>query len=150
MRNVKASFRLQKRSLFLVAYLIFAILPIYWMVNMSFKSNEEILSSFSFCFFILVSYLNSWTSLPFILTNIPSCASIISGMVGVADSIVSPLLLKCSTRSEMVRLLLSFLKQPDIRIKAANVNNTGHTVFINNFFIVRFPWLGAFYFLHHQ
>ena len=39
--------RFHKRSLFLVAYLVFALLPIYWMVNMSFKTNEEILSSFS-------------------------------------------------------------------------------------------------------
>ena len=39
--------RFQKRTLFLIAYLVFAILPIYWMVNMSFKTNEEILSSFS-------------------------------------------------------------------------------------------------------
>ena len=37
----------QARSLFLVAYIVFALLPIYWMVNMSFKTNEEILSSFS-------------------------------------------------------------------------------------------------------
>ena len=36
----------QKRTLFLVAYLIFAVLPIYWMINMSFKTNEEILSHF--------------------------------------------------------------------------------------------------------
>src|SRR5256885_1776705 len=39
--------RFHKRTLFLVAYLLFAVLPIYWMVNMSFKTNEEILSSFS-------------------------------------------------------------------------------------------------------
>jgi glycerol transport system permease protein len=39
--------RFQKRTLFLILYLAFAILPIYWMVNMSFKSNEEILSNFS-------------------------------------------------------------------------------------------------------
>jgi glycerol transport system permease protein len=37
----------QKRTLFLVLYLVFALLPIYWMVNMSFKTNEEILSGFS-------------------------------------------------------------------------------------------------------
>ena len=35
------------RGAFLVAYLVFAILPIYWMVNMSFKTNQEILSTFS-------------------------------------------------------------------------------------------------------
>ena len=40
--------RFQKRSIFLALYLVFALLPIYWMVNMSFKTNEEILSSFSF------------------------------------------------------------------------------------------------------
>jgi ABC-type glycerol-3-phosphate transport system permease component len=39
--------RFQKRTLFLIAYIVFALLPIYWMVNMSFKTNEEILSSFS-------------------------------------------------------------------------------------------------------
>ena len=39
--------RFRKRTIFLIAYLLFALLPIYWMVNMSFKTNEEILSSFS-------------------------------------------------------------------------------------------------------
>jgi len=39
--------RFQKRTLFLIAYLVFAILPIYWMVNMSFKTNQEILSGFT-------------------------------------------------------------------------------------------------------
>ena len=39
--------RFRKRTLFLVAYLVFAILPIYWMTMMSFKTNEEILSTFS-------------------------------------------------------------------------------------------------------
>ncbi len=35
------------RNLFLFAYLVFALLPIYWMINMSLKTNNEILSSFS-------------------------------------------------------------------------------------------------------
>ena len=35
------------KTLFLLAYMVFALLPIYWMVNMSFKTNEEILSTFS-------------------------------------------------------------------------------------------------------
>ncbi len=38
----------RKRTLFLIAYLLFAVLPIYWMINMSFKTNEEILSTFTF------------------------------------------------------------------------------------------------------
>ena len=39
--------KFQKRSIFLIAYIIFALLPIYWMINMSFKTNTEILASFS-------------------------------------------------------------------------------------------------------
>ena len=39
--------RFRKRVFFLALYLVFAILPVYWMVNMSFKTNVEILSSFS-------------------------------------------------------------------------------------------------------
>jgi len=41
----KPAFRV--RSFFLAAYLLFALLPIYWMAMMSFKTNEEILSSFT-------------------------------------------------------------------------------------------------------
>ncbi len=39
--------RFHKRVVFLILYLLFAILPVYWMVNMSFKTNTEILSTFS-------------------------------------------------------------------------------------------------------
>ncbi|MBY4896285.1 carbohydrate ABC transporter permease [Cupriavidus sp. AU9028] len=35
------------RPVFLLIYLAFAILPIYWMLNMSFKTNQEILSTLS-------------------------------------------------------------------------------------------------------
>jgi len=37
----------KKRSLLLIVYIALSMLPIYWMVNMSFKSNAEILSSFT-------------------------------------------------------------------------------------------------------
>jgi glycerol transport system permease protein len=39
--------RFKKRNLFLLLYIVFALLPIYWMVNMSLRTNEEILSSFA-------------------------------------------------------------------------------------------------------
>ena len=39
---------IRKRSLFLVLYLVFAILPLYWMVNMSLKTNTENVSTFTF------------------------------------------------------------------------------------------------------
>ena len=39
--------RFKKRTIFLCAYLLFAILPVYWMINMSFKTNDEILGAFS-------------------------------------------------------------------------------------------------------
>lgn len=35
------------RAGFLLVYLLFAIVPVYWMVNMSFKTNEEIVSTLS-------------------------------------------------------------------------------------------------------
>jgi len=34
--------KFQKRSIFMVVYIVFALLPIYWMINMSFKTNNEI------------------------------------------------------------------------------------------------------------
>jgi len=43
--NVRRSTaRVSNRTIVLVCYIIFLMLPIYWMVNMSFKTNEEILS----------------------------------------------------------------------------------------------------------
>jgi len=35
------------RTVFLTLYIAFALLPIYWMINMSLKSNTEIVSTFS-------------------------------------------------------------------------------------------------------
>jgi glycerol transport system permease protein len=37
----------QKRTIFLFFYIVFALLPIYWMINMSFKTNNEIVAGFS-------------------------------------------------------------------------------------------------------
>ena len=39
--------KFQKRTVFLWFYLVFALLPIYWMINMSFKTNNEILAGFT-------------------------------------------------------------------------------------------------------
>ena len=39
--------RFKKRTIFLWFYIVFALLPIYWMLNMSLRTNEEILSTFS-------------------------------------------------------------------------------------------------------
>ena len=38
---------MKKRAILLVVYLVFILLPIYWMLNMSFKENEEITGLFS-------------------------------------------------------------------------------------------------------
>jgi glycerol transport system permease protein len=49
--NVRASNRFAKKSItrWLVPglYILFLMLPIYWLINMSFKTNQEILSSFT-------------------------------------------------------------------------------------------------------
>jgi glycerol transport system permease protein len=31
----------------MIVYILFLMLPIYWLINMSFKTNQEILSTFS-------------------------------------------------------------------------------------------------------
>ncbi|MDB5893544.1 MAG: sugar transporter permease, partial [Rhodoferax sp.] len=56
--------RFQKRTVFLIAYLLFALLPIYWMINMSFKTNGEIVASFS-----LVPQHFTWANYRTILTD---------------------------------------------------------------------------------
>jgi glycerol transport system permease protein len=38
---------MSRRHLVLALYVVFLILPLYWLVNMSFKTNEEILGGFS-------------------------------------------------------------------------------------------------------
>ena len=38
---------MKKRHLLLAVYLVFLVLPLYWLLNMSFKTNEEILGAFS-------------------------------------------------------------------------------------------------------
>lgn len=43
---VKSS-RISRQGIVITVYLIFLLLPIYWLVNMSLKTNEEILSTFS-------------------------------------------------------------------------------------------------------
>ena len=40
--------RFRARTIFLVAYLLFAVIPVYWMINMSLRTNQEIVSGFSF------------------------------------------------------------------------------------------------------
>lgn len=38
---------MRKRSFWLILYLLFSLLPVYWMLNMSFKTNEEITGLFT-------------------------------------------------------------------------------------------------------
>ena len=38
---------MKKRHLLLVIYVVFLVLPLYWLLNMSFKTNQEILGAFT-------------------------------------------------------------------------------------------------------
>ena len=38
---------MRRRHLFLIGFLVFLMLPLYWLLNMSFKTNEEILGAFT-------------------------------------------------------------------------------------------------------
>jgi glycerol transport system permease protein len=79
--------RLQKRTIFLIAYLLFAVLPIYWMVNMSFKTNEEILARFSMLpqHFTLANYA-------VIFTDVSWYSGYINSLIYVAINTVISLL----------------------------------------------------------
>jgi len=47
MTTARSEKRAVWRPIFLTLYIIFALLPIYWMINMSLKSNTEIVTGFS-------------------------------------------------------------------------------------------------------
>jgi glycerol transport system permease protein len=75
--------RFQKRTIFLFAYLIFALLPIYWMLNMSFKTNEEIVASFS-----LFPKQFTWANYVTILTDPSWYSGYINSLIYVAINTV--------------------------------------------------------------
>ena len=75
--------KFQKRSIFMVAYIIFALLPIYWMINMSFKTNTEILASFS----LLPTHF-TWDNYKLILTDASWYTGYINSLIYVAINTV--------------------------------------------------------------
>jgi len=79
--------RLKKRTFFLILYLVFAILPVYWMVNMSFKTNEEILNVFSFW-----PRNFTWDNYKVIFTDVSWYSGYINSMIYVAINTVISLL----------------------------------------------------------
>ena len=79
--------RWKKRTLLLVLYLVFAILPVYWMVNMSFKTNEEILNVFSFW-----PRNFTWDNYKVIVTDVSWYSGYINSMIYVAINTVVSLL----------------------------------------------------------
>ncbi len=46
-RKIKRSFRPSGGAVVMAIYLLFLMLPIYWLLNMSLKTNSEILGAFS-------------------------------------------------------------------------------------------------------
>ena len=75
--------RFKKRIVFLILYLVFAILPVYWMVNMSFKTNEEILSVFS-----MWPNAFTWDNYKVIFTDVSWYSGYINSMIYVAINTV--------------------------------------------------------------
>jgi len=69
----------KKRHLFVAAYIVFALLPIYWMVNMSFRTNEEILSSFA-----LMPRHFTWENYRTIFTDVSWYSGYINSLAYVA------------------------------------------------------------------
>ena len=75
--------RFHKRSIFLALYMLFALLPIYWMVNMSFKTNEEIVAGFS-----LLPQNFTWANYVTIFTDESWYSGYINSMIYVAINTV--------------------------------------------------------------
>ena len=75
--------KFQKRTIFLFAYIIFALLPIYWMINMSFKTNQEIVASFS-----LFPQHFTWDNYRTILTDPSWYSGYINSLIYVAMNMV--------------------------------------------------------------
>ncbi len=75
--------KFQKRSVFLVVYIVFALLPIYWMVNMSFKTNDEILANFS-----LLPKHFTWANYKTILTDVSWYSGYINSLIYVGINTV--------------------------------------------------------------
>jgi glycerol transport system permease protein len=75
--------RFHKRSIFLIAYMVFALLPVYWMVNMSFKTNTEILASFA-----LFPKHFTWENYYLILTDASWYSGYINSLIYVAMNTV--------------------------------------------------------------
>jgi glycerol transport system permease protein len=75
--------RFKKRTVFLLLYIVFALLPIYWMVNMSLRTNQEILSSFS-----LFPVNPTWDNYATILTDASWYSGYINSLIYVAINTV--------------------------------------------------------------
>jgi glycerol transport system permease protein len=84
--------KFQKRSLFLIAYIIFALLPIYWMVNMSFKTNNEIVAGFS-----LFPNQFTWANYKTILTDPAWYSGYINSLIYLAINTVISLTVLIAT-----------------------------------------------------
>ncbi|PIT74390.1 carbohydrate ABC transporter permease [Limnohabitans sp. B9-3] len=78
--------KFQKRTIFLCFYLVFALLPIYWMVNMSFKTNNEILAVFT-----LFPEHFTWANYETILTDPAWYSGYINSLIYVAMNTVMSL-----------------------------------------------------------
>ena len=79
--------RFKKRTLLLIAYLLFAVLPVYWMVNMSFKTNEEITASFS-----LWPHHFTWDNYKTIFTDESWYSGYVNSLIYVGMNMVMSLL----------------------------------------------------------
>jgi glycerol transport system permease protein len=73
----------RKRTILLIVYLVFSMLPVYWMINMSFKTNEEIISTFS-----LWPRALTWDNYRTIFTDESWYSGYINSMIYVAINVV--------------------------------------------------------------
>ncbi len=73
----------QKRNIFMLLYIVFALLPVYWMINMSFKTNEEIVAHFS-----LLPQHFTWANYITILTDASWYSGYVNSLIYVGINTV--------------------------------------------------------------
>ncbi|MEX6505458.1 carbohydrate ABC transporter permease [Jiella sp. M17.18] len=82
-RERAASSRFRWKALIPIVYIVFLLLPIYWLVNMSFKTNQEIVSTMTLFpqHFTLKNYVTIFTDRSWYSGYINSLAYVLMNMV---------------------------------------------------------------------
>ena len=114
-----------KKRIGISAYILFVLLPIYWLLNMSFKSNEEILGGLTF-------WPSNFTfdNYAVIFTDPTWYMGYVNSMIYVSMNMVITLLVALPV---FLILQLSYLVTPGFETTVASIlESTGFYIFVGH------------------